>query len=137
MFKSQELNACPPPVSAAHCAWSADVAGFAVEAVQASYALTADRINPDLPVPRQHHMDRDTIQATIASMEAEYTLVECLRRAENGPVAERAEFAGVTDTATFAIHATQAFFAFEEVQAVQEPDDVPEEEEEQQPQPAL
>lgn len=122
MYKTQELNACPPPVSTIHCAWSADEANFAVEAVQACYALTADRINPDALVPRNLQMNRDTIQATLASMEAEYTRIERRLRGENGPNAERAEFAGVADSATFAIHATEASFAFEEVEVVPELD---------------
>ncbi|KAL7800301.1 hypothetical protein V8C37DRAFT_364797, partial [Trichoderma ceciliae] len=77
-------------------------------------------------------MDRDTIQATLISMEAEYTRNERLLRGENGPNAEFAEFAGVTDSATFAIHATQASFSLEEVEVMpelrvdQETDDVSE-----------
>ncbi|KAH6605438.1 hypothetical protein Trco_007145 [Trichoderma cornu-damae] len=94
-----------------------DVAGFAVEAVQACYALKADRVNPNSLVPRHLQMDRDTIQATLASMEAEYARMERQLRGETGPNAERAEFAGVTDSATFAIHATEASVALENAEA--------------------
>ncbi|RFU77077.1 hypothetical protein TARUN_5161 [Trichoderma arundinaceum] len=122
MYKTQELNACPPPVSTIHCAWSADMAGFAVEAVRATYALRADRINPDSLVPSNRQMDPDTVQATITSMGAEYSRIERQRRGENGPNAEKAEFAGVADSATFAIHATEASFALEEVEVMVEMD---------------
>ncbi|KAM0263011.1 hypothetical protein ACHAQJ_001389 [Trichoderma viride] len=120
MFKTQELNACPPPVSATHCAWSADVAEFAVEAVRAYYAVRADRVNSYSQIPRNLQIDREVIQATLTSMEAEFTRTEFQLRGENGPTAERAEFAGVTDSATFAIHATEACFALEEVQVISE-----------------
>jgi hypothetical protein len=120
ILKTQELSACPPPVSATRCAWSADVAEFAVEAVQARYAVKADRINPSSQFPSYLQMDRDSIQATLASMEAEFTRTEFQLRGENGPTAERAEFAGVTGSATFAIHATEASFALEEVEVISE-----------------
>ncbi|PTB64902.1 hypothetical protein BBK36DRAFT_1177788 [Trichoderma citrinoviride] len=117
--RTQELNSCPPPVSETHSAWTAEVAQFAVEAIQASYALKADRIIPDLLVAPQYQMDEDTIKATITSMEAQYARIESMSRSENGPVAQTAEFAGVTDMATFAIHAAEAAFAFEEEQVMQ------------------
>ncbi|KAL6856753.1 hypothetical protein J3F83DRAFT_769484 [Trichoderma novae-zelandiae] len=119
ILRTQELNSVPPPVSETYSAWTAEVAQFAVEAVQASYALTADRIIPDLLVAPQYQMDEDTIKATITSMEAQYACIECMNRSENGPVAQKAEFAGVTDMATFAIHAAEAAFAFEEAQVMQ------------------
>lgn len=112
--RTQELNSCPPPVFETYSAWTAEEAQFAVEAIQASYALTADRINPELLVDSQNQMDEDTIKATITSMEAQHTCIESTSRSENGPAAQRAEFAGVTDMATFAIHAAEAGFAFEE-----------------------
>lgn len=64
----------------------------------------------------------------------EYTRIEHLHRSENGPIAERAEFAGVADTATFAMHAIEASFAFAEGWAVDETDN---DSEEQQSPPAL
>ncbi|OPB45553.1 hypothetical protein A0O28_0077630 [Trichoderma guizhouense] len=72
-------------------------------------------------------MDRDTAQAIIVSAGVEYTRIEHTHRSENGPVAERAEFAGVADTATFAMHAVEASFAFAEGWDVDETDDESEE----------
>lgn len=115
----QEINSCPPPVFETYSAWTAEVAQFAVEAVQASYALTADRIVPDLKVAPQYEMDRGTIKATITWMEAQYACFESMSQSENGPAAQKAEFAGVTDVATFAVHAAEAAFAFEEEQQPQ------------------
>ncbi|UKZ57003.1 hypothetical protein TrVGV298_010853 [Trichoderma virens] len=134
MMRGEHINARPPPVSAAECAWAAEDAEFAVEAVQACYALTADRTNTELPVPRQHQIDQDVAQAAIVSREAEYTRIERLHRSENGPIARIAEFAGVTDTAIFAIHAIEASIAFQELWSDLETDD---ESEEQQSQLAL
>ncbi|KAL7910503.1 hypothetical protein GGI35DRAFT_479346 [Trichoderma velutinum] len=135
MLRGEQINTRPPPVSAAEWAWVADDAGFAVEAVKACYALSADWINTELLVPRQHQMGRDTAQAIIVSSGVEYTRIEHLHRSENGPVAERAEFAGVADTAAFAMHAVEASFAFAEGWAVDETDN--EFEEQQSPSPAL
>ncbi|KAL6883141.1 hypothetical protein HDV57DRAFT_527383 [Trichoderma longibrachiatum] len=117
--RMQEINSCPPPVFETYSAWTAEVAQFAVEAVQASYALTADRIVPDLKVAPQYEMDRGTIKATITWMEAQYACFESMSQSENGPAAQKAEFAGVTDVATFAVHAAEAAFAFEEEQQPQ------------------
>ncbi|KAK1244351.1 hypothetical protein MKX07_003150 [Trichoderma sp. CBMAI-0711] len=117
--RTQELNSCPSPVPETCSAWSAEVAQFAVEALQASYALTADRIAPGLKVAPQYEMDEDTIKATITSMEAQYTCFESMSQSENGPAAQKAEFAGVTDVATFSVHAAEAAFAFEEEKAVE------------------
>lgn len=114
ILRGEQINARPPPVSAAEWAWVADDARFAVEAVKACYALSADWINTELLVPRQHQMDRDTAHAVIVSAGVEYTRIEHAHRSENGAVAERAEFAGVADTATFAMHAVEASFAFSE-----------------------
>ncbi|KAH0491957.1 hypothetical protein TgHK011_003358 [Trichoderma gracile] len=127
--RMQEINSCPPPICETHSAWTAEVAQFAIEALQASYALTADRIVPDLKVAPQYQMDEGTIKATISSMEAQYKWFESRSQAENGPAAQKAELAGVTDVATFAIHAAEAAFAFEEEQVMQDSDDasVPEE----------
>ncbi|KAL7957439.1 hypothetical protein V8C34DRAFT_314842 [Trichoderma compactum] len=135
MFRGEQINARPPPVSAAEWAWVADEAGFAVEAVQACYALSADWINTELLVPRQRQMDRDTARAIIVSGGVEYTRIENAHRSENGPIAERAEFAGVAETATFAMHAVEASFAFGEGWDVDETDDGSEEQ--QPPAPAL
>lgn len=127
ILRGEQISARPPPVSAAEWAWVADDARFAVEAVKACYALSADLINTELLVPRQHQMDRDTAQAMIVSAGVEYTRIEHAHRSENGPVAERAEFAGVADTATFAMHAVEASFAFAEGWDVDETDDESEE----------
>ncbi|KAL7919431.1 hypothetical protein ACQKWADRAFT_315673 [Trichoderma austrokoningii] len=120
LLKTQELNSCPPPVSAIHCAWSAEVAEFAVVAEQAYYALRADHINPAAQVPMHLQMSLGDIQATLLSKEAEYTRAEAMLQGVNGPTARRAELAGVADSATFAIHATKASFA------LTAPDDIPE-----------
>ncbi|UKZ72239.1 uncharacterized protein TrAtP1_013181 [Trichoderma atroviride] len=111
LLKTQELNSCPPPVSAIHCAWSAEVAEFAVVAEQAYYALRADHINPAAQVPEHLQMSLGEIQATLMSKEAEYRRAEAMLQGVNGPSARRAELAGVADSATFAIYATKASFA--------------------------
>ncbi|KAL7929377.1 hypothetical protein V8C35DRAFT_325223 [Trichoderma chlorosporum] len=108
MLRGEQINTRPPPVAVAEYAWAADEAGFAVEAVRACYALTADRINTELLVPRHNQMDLGTARTTIISAHDEYSQIERLHRSENGPIAEKAGFAGVTDTATFAVHAIEA-----------------------------
>lgn len=113
LLKTQELNSCPPPVSAIHCAWSAEVAEFAVVAEQAYYAVRADHINPAAQVPGHLQMNLDDIQAILVSKEAEFTRAEAMLQGINGPSARRAELAGVADSATFAIYATKASFALE------------------------
>ncbi|KAM0514532.1 hypothetical protein ACHAPE_006827 [Trichoderma viride] len=110
LLKTQELNSCPPPVSAIHCAWSAEVAEFAVVAEQAYYALRADHINPVAQVPEHLQMSLGEIQATLMSKEAEYRRAEDMLQGVNGPTARRAELAGVADSATFAIYASKASF---------------------------
>ncbi|PNP59133.1 hypothetical protein THARTR1_01381 [Trichoderma harzianum] len=131
MLRGEHINARPPPVSGADWAWVADEAGFAVEAVQACYALSADWVNTELLVPRQYQMDRDTAEAIIVSGGVEYARIEHAHRSENGPVAERAEFAGIADTAVFATHAVEASCAFAEGWVVETDD----ESEEQQSRP--
>ncbi|KAK1242980.1 hypothetical protein MKX08_005792 [Trichoderma sp. CBMAI-0020] len=111
LHKTQELNSCPPPVSAIHCAWSAEVAEFAIVAEQAYYALKADHINPAAQVPGHLQMSLGEVQATLMSKEAEYRRAESMLQGVNGPSARRAELAGVADSATFAIYATKASFA--------------------------
>jgi hypothetical protein len=112
LLKTQELNSCPPPVSAIHSAWSAEVAEFAVVAEQAYYAMRADHINPAAQVPSHLQMSLEKIHAILLSKQAEYTRAETTLRGVNGPSARRAELAGVADSATFAMHATKASFAF-------------------------
>ncbi|KAL6892105.1 hypothetical protein GGI43DRAFT_430202 [Trichoderma evansii] len=102
-----------PGHSGSETSTTVDVAEFAVEAEQAYYAVRADHINPAAQVPRHLQMNRDDIQATLVSKEAEFTRAEAMLQGINGPTARRAELAGVADSATFAIHATNASFTLE------------------------
>lgn len=113
LLKTQELNSCPPPVSAIHCAWSAEVAEFAVVAEQAYYAMRADSINPAAQIPGHVQMSLGEIQATLLAKEADFRRAEAMLQGINGPSARRAELAGVADSATFAIHATKASFTLQ------------------------